>query len=223
MPFTDDELALLDAIHADPRSDAPRIAYAFWLQQHGFTGYADFIRLDLRLCNEVLNDDLTEEDQYKNWRVPQDADRYSHLESICAPWAEPLPRFADKARFDRGVFVVEVPDGIDYAELLPAMASASPRLRYSLSVTEATQPSFLDMIGTGKAGIIHLRPILQNHEGTTRERHSASLIGAMRVLFGSPHAHLLESVTISMRKILTEEAKATWTELAPSFLPVPWA
>ena len=30
MPFSPEEFALLDAIHADPRNDAPRLAYADW-------------------------------------------------------------------------------------------------------------------------------------------------------------------------------------------------
>jgi uncharacterized protein (TIGR02996 family) len=40
-----EELALVDAIHAAPRSDSPRLAYANWLENHGAADYAEFIRL----------------------------------------------------------------------------------------------------------------------------------------------------------------------------------
>jgi uncharacterized protein (TIGR02996 family) len=43
--MTSEELALVDAIHADARSDSPRLAYADWLEKHGATDYAEFIRL----------------------------------------------------------------------------------------------------------------------------------------------------------------------------------
>src|SRR5262245_49272656 len=43
--MTSEELALVDAIHADPRSDSPRLAYADWLENHGAADYAEFIRL----------------------------------------------------------------------------------------------------------------------------------------------------------------------------------
>ena len=43
--MTSDELALVNAIHADARSDSPRLAYADWLANHGTPEYAEFIRL----------------------------------------------------------------------------------------------------------------------------------------------------------------------------------
>lgn len=44
-PYTDQEMALIEAIHAAPRDDQPRLAYADWLEQHGAGDYAEFIRL----------------------------------------------------------------------------------------------------------------------------------------------------------------------------------
>ena len=106
--------------------------------------------------------------------------------------------------------------------VIAEMKAANPRLRYTLEVTEATPPSRLEVIGTGKAGIVWLRPVLVGREGSNRERHSASLIEAMRLLFASPHRHLLEAVSVSMAKILTDEAKSVWRDIAPPFLPIPW-
>jgi uncharacterized protein (TIGR02996 family) len=46
--FSPQELALLAAIHADPRSDIPRLVYADWLDENGQIEYAEFIRLQLQ-------------------------------------------------------------------------------------------------------------------------------------------------------------------------------
>jgi uncharacterized protein (TIGR02996 family) len=43
--FSDEELALIAAIHADPKNDAPRLAYADWLEKDGEHLHAEFIRL----------------------------------------------------------------------------------------------------------------------------------------------------------------------------------
>jgi uncharacterized protein (TIGR02996 family) len=43
--FSDEELALIAAIHADPKNDAPRLAYADWLEKDSEHHHAEFIRL----------------------------------------------------------------------------------------------------------------------------------------------------------------------------------
>jgi uncharacterized protein (TIGR02996 family) len=48
-PMTPEELALLSAIHADPKNDTPRLAYAAWLQANGQPDAAEFIRIQ---CQE---------------------------------------------------------------------------------------------------------------------------------------------------------------------------
>lgn len=45
-PFTAKELALLDQIHADPRNDALRLAYADWLAQRN-DPFGEFIRITI--------------------------------------------------------------------------------------------------------------------------------------------------------------------------------
>src|SRR5262245_30347542 len=44
-PYTIDELAQIDAILTSPHDDAPRLAYADGLEQHGAGDYAEFSRL----------------------------------------------------------------------------------------------------------------------------------------------------------------------------------
>ena len=53
-PFSADELALLAAIHADPRSDLPRLVYADWLDDRGEVEHAEFIRLQ---CDTAARDE----------------------------------------------------------------------------------------------------------------------------------------------------------------------
>jgi uncharacterized protein (TIGR02996 family) len=55
-PYTNDELTLIDAIHAAPHDDGPRLAYADWLEAHEAAVYAQFIRLQCQkpyigICN----------------------------------------------------------------------------------------------------------------------------------------------------------------------------
>ncbi len=47
-----DELGLLEAIHADPRSDAPRLLYADWLEERGNPAY-EMIRWQIATRQEV--------------------------------------------------------------------------------------------------------------------------------------------------------------------------
>jgi uncharacterized protein (TIGR02996 family) len=46
--FPEEELALIAAIHADPRDDAPRLTYADWLAAHDQGELAELIRLTCR-------------------------------------------------------------------------------------------------------------------------------------------------------------------------------
>jgi uncharacterized protein (TIGR02996 family) len=53
MKFSSQELALLAAIHEDPRSDIPRLVYADWLDENGQVEYAEFVRLQCAHAAEV--------------------------------------------------------------------------------------------------------------------------------------------------------------------------
>ena len=48
-PMTSEELAMLSAIHADPKNDSPRLAYAAWLAANGQPDAAEFIQIQ---CQE---------------------------------------------------------------------------------------------------------------------------------------------------------------------------
>ena len=48
MPFCDDEMAMIAAIHDDPKNDVRRLAYADWLAAHGRADLAELIGLTCR-------------------------------------------------------------------------------------------------------------------------------------------------------------------------------
>lgn len=48
MPFCDDEMAMITAIHDDPKNDVRRLAYADWLAAHGHEDLAELIGLTCR-------------------------------------------------------------------------------------------------------------------------------------------------------------------------------
>ena len=58
--FSDEERALLTAIHAQPREDTPWLVYADWLQEHEQPEYAEFIRLSIHNeAHEIIMDRRT--------------------------------------------------------------------------------------------------------------------------------------------------------------------
>lgn len=48
--MTHTETSLLAAVLRDPAEDAPRLVYADWLDEHGYTRRAEFIRLQIRIA-----------------------------------------------------------------------------------------------------------------------------------------------------------------------------
>jgi uncharacterized protein (TIGR02996 family) len=52
--FHPDELALIDAIHADPRDDTVRLVWADWLEEHDEPDCAEFIRLQCRESEMIV-------------------------------------------------------------------------------------------------------------------------------------------------------------------------
>ena len=44
-PFSSDELAILTAVHAHPKSDLPRLVYAKYMDDHGEPDHAELIRI----------------------------------------------------------------------------------------------------------------------------------------------------------------------------------
>jgi uncharacterized protein (TIGR02996 family) len=51
--FQKEELSLLAAVHASPKDDTVRLAYADWLEENGEPDYAEFIRWQVQNAEEV--------------------------------------------------------------------------------------------------------------------------------------------------------------------------
>ena len=120
-PYTADELSLIDAIHVAPHDDAPRLAYADWLETHGAGDYAEFIRLQ---CQEpyigISNRDPACPRKSLSWEFPWDdetaKDRLQRLLALL-PGIYATERFAGLAQlrfyqeYHRGLPLLEIEEG----------------------------------------------------------------------------------------------------------------
>ena len=88
-----DDQAFLDAIIAAPEDDAPRLVYADWLDEHGDSDRAEFIRVQ---C------DLARRPKYDPGRPPLEARERELLKRHEARWTKPLTDFGRDLRFRRG-------------------------------------------------------------------------------------------------------------------------
>ncbi len=99
------ETGLLRTIAREPEDDAPRLVYADWLEEHGQTERADFIRAQIELAT------LTEDSPRRRelaFRARELLDRHED------EWVAPLRPWAHDWRFSRG-FVEKL--GLKAAEL----------------------------------------------------------------------------------------------------------
>jgi uncharacterized protein (TIGR02996 family) len=87
------EDAFLRAIIADTEDDAPRLIYADWLDEHGQSERAEFIRVQIALAELHGNDERRPELRRHEQRLLR---RYGKL------WTEPLRPLAWSYRFYRG-------------------------------------------------------------------------------------------------------------------------
>jgi uncharacterized protein (TIGR02996 family) len=120
-PYSDEELGLIDAIHGAPHDDAPRLAYADWLGQHGAGDYAEFIRLQ---CQQpyvgICNRDPDHPRKSLSWEFPWDdetaKDRLQRLLGLL-PGIYRTERFACLAElrfyeeYYRGLPLLEIEEG----------------------------------------------------------------------------------------------------------------
>jgi uncharacterized protein (TIGR02996 family) len=120
-PYTDDEMSLIEAMHAAPHDDGPRLTYADWLEAHGAGDYAEFIRLQ---CQKpyvgISNRDPTCPRKSVSWEFPWGdnaaEDRLGRLLALL-PGIYRTERFAGLAQlkyyedFFRGLSLREIEEG----------------------------------------------------------------------------------------------------------------
>jgi uncharacterized protein (TIGR02996 family) len=122
--FSTQELGLLDAIHAEPRSNELRLIYADWLQDRGEPEYAELIALQ---CPE---------------EPPADSAGYRRMLHLSkefgkawAGWTPPSFQYA----FERGLPIAWLyPKRWTLDRLHALLAKISPRLRFAVMLTEQT-------------------------------------------------------------------------------------
>jgi uncharacterized protein (TIGR02996 family) len=124
-----EEAGLLDAIHASPREDAPRLVYADWLEDHGQAEYAVFIRLQVARAAQVgvLNFYRGEGNTVREYAL---AGFYGQS------WARPVARLTKGGMFLRGLPLVQLRSRA-YAREYPddLVARSSARARFEVELT----------------------------------------------------------------------------------------
>src|SRR5262245_43545193 len=81
VPFTMSDAALLAAIRAAPKDDAPRLVYADWLDERGQPEWAEFIRVQCELARREQLQSHTGDDIVALWHR-EDELLAKHYESI---------------------------------------------------------------------------------------------------------------------------------------------
>lgn len=145
--FGAEELALIAAIHATPREDTPRLAYADWLQENGQETYAEWIRLDCDLDRWVAGDhsgDEAELDartkelyptvsrQWIEWCAPHPwptGAEYREREDGGVSFVHTTPSRA-AGFFRRGIPVFDLPSEPTVDQLTNIISAVNPRLRF---------------------------------------------------------------------------------------------
>lgn len=120
-PYTVHESSLINAIHASPHDDGPRLDYADWLEANEAGDYAQFIRLQ---CQKpyigICNRNPTSPWKSLSWDFPwQDKAAEDRLQRLLAllpkiyrtPRFEPLARLSYYEEFYRGLSLLEVEEG----------------------------------------------------------------------------------------------------------------
>lgn len=137
-PFSADELALLAAIHAEPKSDLPRLVYADWLDDRGETEHAEFIRLQCQHHDTVIAGE--EKRHYITSRERELLRRFKQ------PWCRPLTRRLRLFAYHGGLPLVQFRMDGDAAlsrienltpdDLTRTLAAVNPRDRFALLLCE---------------------------------------------------------------------------------------
>jgi uncharacterized protein (TIGR02996 family) len=111
---TTDELTLIAAVCADPDDDTPRLVLADWLDEHGQTDRAEFVRLQVELATlEVATDSEV------------------HNTGMCSPYCRDCPRLEELRRTEKRLWLPRPDDTGNY----PPYSWLSELPGYTLTIT----------------------------------------------------------------------------------------
>jgi uncharacterized protein (TIGR02996 family) len=180
-----DEEGLLAAIVGTPGDDLPRLAYADWLEEHGQSERAELIRVQLELARLPPGDG----------RGPALRRREQQLlEAHAAEWAPPLPAWASRPEYRRGLVGQVTARAADFLagaeELMRRVPLEGARL------TEVRDPAAL----AASAHLAHLSSLDLSYNEIGAEGAAA--------LAASPHLAHLASLALTCNEIGPEGAAA---------------
>jgi uncharacterized protein (TIGR02996 family) len=210
---TDD--GFLQDILEHPDDDAPRLVYADWLEDHGDTDRAEFIRLQCELAR------LGEDDPARDHLEPRER---VLLEQHSVKWLASFPGFARKGAVFRRGFVekitVKAAGFVKKAKVLfPAAPIRSAELTYGYNFSDAPLPdpalaACADLsrltalrIGgyQGRIGDEGVRTLVNSPHLSGLKRLDLSDCGieleGVRAVAASPHLSGLESLDLSGQRL----------------------
>lgn len=126
--FTRQEMGFLDAIHTNPRDDAPRLIYADWLDEIGKPELSEFIRLQCARTNPGLRgyfagDGRTEREEFLE-------------KTFGSSWYRPLPRGTILRCFLRGLPLITFrTTSFTAADMDYSLQRVSPLARFELCLS----------------------------------------------------------------------------------------
>lgn len=217
MPFSDEEQALIAAIHADPKNDAPRLAYADWCQPHELTELAEFIRLMCREPYPQLEDGRRPRIDVETWELKHDdPDRCSRLVELLGKiyGSERFPETRLRDGYYRGipVYQCELFDGMNDRHI--SHLSQTPLARfevwlYTCDVSPWLMHPLMDHVDVLR---VHPRPAASLAEVEDGEDEPQYVTEAfMRAFLES---HVIERLdTLNLCAYLTPEAEGLVDEL----------
>src|SRR5881275_1349595 len=89
-----DEIAFLRTILEDPDADGPRLVYADWLEEHGETARAEFIRVQIELARLGPTDER---------RTPLQERESELLKRYARRWQRRVGTWVRDVQFRRGI------------------------------------------------------------------------------------------------------------------------
>lgn len=130
--MSDDGLALLRTVAAEPEEDSPRLVFADWCQENGQWDRAEFIRLEIEIARSPLIG--TRENGYKVVITKEYVDAVKQRDGLLRKrphgktnrtmWKVGVPSWLKKPQFVRGFI------GVGRCEWLPWAGNADAILKY---------------------------------------------------------------------------------------------
>ncbi len=158
----DDEAALLAAIASQPAADVPRLAYADWLDEHGFAIRAEFIRVQHAI--KKLEDLPSAEMQgYADLYRRQDAILTTHRRELLGPLSRGLTStdMHRDVRFDRGFLVELRLDAERFLQFADSIAAIKPAPEITVWDAASFLEPFIALPESTRATITTL--VMQSH------------------------------------------------------------